>query len=145
MKLLQPIGAILRGWTDSVAAAVIAAFDRMSSPRVIRLIEQDNGGFAVESAGKSENMPQRLAFADGSRKMTLAGAGSTYQHDVVSRFGERRLGQLHHQLAIHRRDLELEPCKVPVCGELRGAHLVADRPRGPLGRLGAQQLLDQPA
>ena len=66
MKFLQPIGAILRGWTDSVAAAVIAAFDRVSSPRVIRLIEQDNGGFAVESAGKSENMPQRIAFADGS-------------------------------------------------------------------------------
>ena len=66
MKFLQPIGAILRGWTDSVAAAVIAAFDRVSSPRVIRLIEQDNDGFAVETAGKSENMPQRLAFADGS-------------------------------------------------------------------------------
>ena len=60
MKFLQPIGAILRGWTDSVAAAVIAAFDRVSSPRVIRLIEQDDGGFAVESAGKSENMPQAL-------------------------------------------------------------------------------------
>src|SRR3981189_1585308 len=66
MKFLQPIGAILRGWTDSVAAAVIAAFDRVSSPRVIRLIEQDDGGFAVESAGKSENVPAHIAFADGS-------------------------------------------------------------------------------
>src|SRR5258708_35031907 len=66
MKFLQPIGTILRGWTDSVAVAVIAAFDRVSSPRVIRLIEQDNGGFAVETAGKSENMPQHLTFADGS-------------------------------------------------------------------------------
>lgn len=66
MKFLQTIGTILRGWTDSVAAAVIAAFDRVSSPRVIRLIEQDNDGFAVETAGKSENMPRHLAFADGS-------------------------------------------------------------------------------
>jgi general secretion pathway protein L len=66
MKFLQPTGAILRGWTDNVATAVIAAFDRVSSPRVIRLIEQDDGGFAVESAGKSENMPRQLAFADGS-------------------------------------------------------------------------------
>ena len=45
---------------------MIAAFDRVSSPRVIRLIEQDDGGFAVESAGKSENVPRRLAFADGT-------------------------------------------------------------------------------
>src|ERR1700709_403836 len=66
MKFLQPLGTILRGWTDNVATAVIAAFDRVSSPRVIRLIEQDDGGFAVESAGKSENMPRQLAFADGS-------------------------------------------------------------------------------
>src|SRR3954466_15503428 len=66
MKFLQAIVAFFRGWTDSVAAAVIAAFDRVSSPRVIRLIEQDQGGFAVESAGKSENLPQHLAFTDGS-------------------------------------------------------------------------------
>src|SRR3954454_24994188 len=66
MKFLQPIGTFLRGWTDTVALAVIAAFDRVSSPRLIRLIEQDDGGFAVEGAGKSENLPRHLAFADGS-------------------------------------------------------------------------------
>src|SRR3954454_24247305 len=66
MKFLQPIGTFLRGWTDSVAAAVIAAFDRVSSPRLIRLIEQDNGNFAVETAGKSEHLPRQRAFADGS-------------------------------------------------------------------------------
>jgi general secretion pathway protein L len=66
MKFLQPIGAFMRGWTDSVAAAVIAAFDRVSSPRLIRLVEQDSGDFAVESAGKSDNMPARIGFADGS-------------------------------------------------------------------------------
>ena len=66
MKFLQPVGAFLRGWTDSVAAAVVTAFERVSSPRVIRLIEQDNGDFAVEAAGKSENMPARIGFADGS-------------------------------------------------------------------------------
>src|SRR5258707_2446910 len=66
MKFLQAIVAFFHGCTDSVPAAVIAGFDRVSSPRVIRLIEQDNGGFAVETAGKSENVPRRLAFADGS-------------------------------------------------------------------------------
>src|SRR3954452_9650726 len=67
MKPLAPITTILRGWTDTVAAAVIAMFDRVSSPRVIRLIEQNDGSFAVEAAaGKSEQMPRHLAFADGS-------------------------------------------------------------------------------
>jgi general secretion pathway protein L len=66
MKFLKTIGTMLRGWTDSVAAAVIAAFDRVSSPRVVRLIEQDDGNFAVEAADKSENLPARIAYADGS-------------------------------------------------------------------------------
>src|SRR4051794_30611248 len=66
MTFLQPIAAVLRGWTDTVAAAVIAAFERVSSPRVIRLIERDDGGFAVEGAGQSDNLPRQLAFADGS-------------------------------------------------------------------------------
>ncbi len=64
MRFLQPVTAILRGWTDTVAATAIAAFDRVSSPRLIRLVEQDDGGFAVE--GKSEQMPRHLAFADGN-------------------------------------------------------------------------------
>src|SRR4051794_5272899 len=66
MKRLQPLTAILRGWTETVAAAVIAAFDRVSSPRLIRLVEQDDGGFAVQPAGKSGQMPHHLAFADGN-------------------------------------------------------------------------------
>ena len=66
MKLLQSIGAILNAWTNSVAAAIIAGFDRMVSPRVVRLIEDDTGGFAVETAGRPENVPARIAFADGA-------------------------------------------------------------------------------
>src|SRR4051794_41981222 len=66
MKFLQPIGAFLRGWTDGVAAAVIAAFDRVSSPRVIRLIEQDNGGVAVEAAGGAPENPARVPVCGGA-------------------------------------------------------------------------------
>src|SRR5258708_11800217 len=66
MKLLQTIGAILNAWTGSVAAAIIAAFDRVVSPRVVRLIEDDRGDFVVETAAKSENVPARIAFADGT-------------------------------------------------------------------------------
>ena len=66
MKLPHAMVAFFRGWTDSVAAAVIAAFDRLSSPRVIRLIEEDHGGFAVGSAGKPENVPAHVDFVDGA-------------------------------------------------------------------------------
>jgi general secretion pathway protein L len=66
MKWLQTIGAILGAWTGSVAAAVIAGLDRIVSPRLVRLIEADDGGFAVEAAGKAENMPSKIAFADGA-------------------------------------------------------------------------------
>ena len=66
MKLFQTIGAILNGWTSSVAAAIIAAFDRVVSPRVVRLIEDDKGDFVVETAAKSENFPAHIAFADGT-------------------------------------------------------------------------------
>jgi general secretion pathway protein L len=66
MKLFQTIGAILNAWTGSVAAAIIAGFDRMVSPRVVRLVEDDDGGFKVEAAAKSDNAPARIGFADGT-------------------------------------------------------------------------------
>jgi general secretion pathway protein L len=66
MKLFQTIGAILNAWTASVAAAIIAGFDRLVSPRVVRLVEDDKGGFAVETAAKPDNVPARIAFADGA-------------------------------------------------------------------------------
>lgn len=66
MKFWQTIGEIISAWTAAVAAAVIAAFDRAVSPRVVRLVEQDDGGFAVEGAARPENMPARIAFADGA-------------------------------------------------------------------------------
>jgi general secretion pathway protein L len=65
MKLFQAIGAILQAWTGSVATAVIAGLDRVVSPRVVRLIEDERGGFAVE-ADKSDNVPSHIGFADGT-------------------------------------------------------------------------------
>ncbi len=66
MKLFPSIGAALRAWTGSVATAIIAAFDRVVSPRVVRLIEDETGGFAVEASVPSENVPAAIAFADGA-------------------------------------------------------------------------------
>ena len=66
MNLIQTIRAILGAWTGSVAAAVIAGFDRVVSPRIIRLIEDENGDFAVETAARSENVPAHIVFSDGT-------------------------------------------------------------------------------
>ena len=65
MKQFETIGAVLKAWTGSVAGAIIAGFDRVVSPRVVRLIEDEQGGFAVEAV-KAENVPARIAFADGA-------------------------------------------------------------------------------
>jgi len=66
MKLFDTIGAIFNAWTGTVAAAIVAGFDRVVSPRVVRLIEDDQGGFAIETAGRPDNVPARIAFADGA-------------------------------------------------------------------------------
>ncbi len=81
MKLLHAMAAFFRGWTDSVAAAVIAAFDRLSSPRVVRLIEEDNGGFAVESVARPDNMPARIGFVDGA--LSAPNLASTFKGSRV--------------------------------------------------------------
>jgi general secretion pathway protein L len=66
MKLFAPIGEILGAWTGSVAGAIVAGLDRAVSPRLVRLIEDENGGFTVESSAQRESVPARLAFADGT-------------------------------------------------------------------------------
>jgi general secretion pathway protein L len=66
MNLLQTIGAILGAWTGSVAAAIIAGLERVVSPRVVRLLEGDDGSFAVETTGKADAIPPRIAFNEGT-------------------------------------------------------------------------------
>jgi general secretion pathway protein L len=66
MNLFQTTGATLNAWTGSAAAAIVAGLDRVVSPRVVRLIEADDGGFAVEATGKADNIPARIAFNDGA-------------------------------------------------------------------------------
>ena len=66
MNLFQTTGAILSAWTGSVAAAIVAGLDRVVSPRIVRLVEDDGGGFTVETATKSDNVPARIAFVDGA-------------------------------------------------------------------------------
>ena len=65
MKLGQTLSEIIGAWTGSVAAAIVAGFDRLVSPRVIRLIENDDGNFTIDAA-----TPAPVVYAEG----TLRGA-----------------------------------------------------------------------
>ena len=66
MTMVSSLSAIVGAWTGSVANAIIAGVNRIVAPRVIRLVEAADGGFAVEAAGKPDNIPARIAFADGA-------------------------------------------------------------------------------
>jgi hypothetical protein len=58
---------------------------------------------------------------------------------------ELHLGELHHELAIDRRDVEVEAGQVAVHRELGHVHLVLDRAHAAVDGLGLQQVLDEPA
>lgn len=65
MSSLNSLRAIVDAWTGTVAAAVVSGLERMVSPRVVRLVEDEKGAFALEAA-KSENTPKEIAFVDGA-------------------------------------------------------------------------------
>jgi len=66
MNLFQTIGATLGAWTGSVAVAIVAGLERVVSPRIVRLLEGDDGGFAVEATGKADAIPARITFEEGA-------------------------------------------------------------------------------
>src|SRR5262245_26159658 len=65
MTLLDSIGTIVTRWTDVVAAGLRATLGRIASPRTVRLIEEDGGGFSLQGAGQSGADGPRLEFVDG--------------------------------------------------------------------------------
>lgn len=62
---LQSIRTIFDAWTGTVAAIVVGGLERMVSPRLVRLVEDDKGGVTLE-AGKPENVPTILRSGTGS-------------------------------------------------------------------------------
>ncbi|WP_426614732.1 PilN domain-containing protein [Bradyrhizobium sp. McL0616] len=64
MSSLSSLRTILDAWTGTVAGAIVAGLERMVSPRLARLVEDENGTFALEAA-KPENAPKEIAFEDG--------------------------------------------------------------------------------
>jgi general secretion pathway protein L len=65
MSSLQSIRAILDAWTGTVAGTIVAGLERMVSPRLVRMVENEEGGFALEAAGKAEAAPVAVTYRDG--------------------------------------------------------------------------------
>ena len=83
--------------------------------------------------------------ADRGGQVRLAGAWSADQDGVVRDVHERGLGQRRHQLAIDRRDAEVEAGQIAVHGELRRVHLPVHRAHGAVRDLGLEQVFQQPS
>ncbi len=64
MSSLSSLRTILDAWTGTVAGAIVTGLERMVSPRLVRLVEDEKGTFALEAA-KPENSLKEIAFEDG--------------------------------------------------------------------------------
>ncbi|WP_315837824.1 PilN domain-containing protein [Bradyrhizobium prioriisuperbiae] len=65
MTFLRTLGAIFLAWTNSVAAAIVGGLERVVSPRVVRLVEEESDVFRVEATDRSGAVPQQVRLRDG--------------------------------------------------------------------------------
>ena len=64
MSSLSSVRTILDAWTGTVAGSIVTGLERLVSPRLVRLVEDERGTFALETA-KPENSLKEIAFEDG--------------------------------------------------------------------------------
>ena len=65
MQWLRTLSAIFRSWTDNCAGLMVAGFDRVVSPRVVRLIETRNGDFSITTSTGTGGQPTPIIFQNG--------------------------------------------------------------------------------
>jgi general secretion pathway protein L len=68
--------AILDAWTGTVAATIIASLERMVSPRVVQLFENETGEFVLEAANKPENVPAHIPYRVWRRSVCSGQSGA---------------------------------------------------------------------
>lgn len=64
MKYLADIKASGTVWLDAVARALFTAMERVTAPRTLRLVEQDDGAFRIEGAATTERLSP-IRITDG--------------------------------------------------------------------------------
>jgi general secretion pathway protein L len=70
MQWLRALGAVFRSWTDSVAGLMVAGFDRVVSPRVVRLIETGPGDFSITTPTGTGGQATPIVFENGTFSAT---------------------------------------------------------------------------
>src|SRR5262249_9691662 len=73
MNSLQEISAIISRWLDSVAAAIVAAVNKLTFPRTVRLAEDAGGSLMVQSGASDSSEGERLRIADGKVADAVSG------------------------------------------------------------------------
>ena len=67
MSILRDIGGSIRHWLDGVAAMIVAALGWFVSPRVVQIVEDDDGSaFSVRAPEDDAGTGDRIPFADGN-------------------------------------------------------------------------------
>src|ERR1700722_17349833 len=64
MSVLRRIADIVSRWLEVVAATVVAAFGRSFSPRVVQIVEEDDGAFTLRAAKDGVRGTDRFHLAD---------------------------------------------------------------------------------
>src|SRR5690242_7394986 len=67
MSVLRSIAGFVVHWLDAVAAFLVATIGRFVSPRVVRLVEEDDGsGFTLRLPKEAASAPARLQLDDAA-------------------------------------------------------------------------------
>jgi general secretion pathway protein L len=67
MGALQNIAGFVLHWLEAVAGCIVATIGRFVSPRVVRLVEEDDGsGFTLRLPKDAASVPERFHFDDAA-------------------------------------------------------------------------------
>ncbi|MBB5048567.1 general secretion pathway protein L [Rhodopseudomonas rhenobacensis] len=74
MRALAAIGALFLGWAQLIAAMIVAGIDRVISPKQVRLVEQDDGGFLLHAASADKIGALPVGLTEGETPSEAAAA-----------------------------------------------------------------------
>jgi general secretion pathway protein L len=77
MSALRNIAGFILRWLEAVAAFLVASIGRVVSPRVVRLVEEDDGsGFTLRLPKETSAVPARVQLDDATTELSESAARS---------------------------------------------------------------------
>ena len=118
MTVLREIAEVFSRWLDAVAAAIVAAFGWFISPRVVQIVEEQDGStFTVRVPKDEGTQAERIQLGDARTTRIEFGGVLGHQHLAVAFEAAAIIDQLFNPLpnshrADGKRDLGDMPCKL---------------------------------